>query len=58
MILQTVVKFEYTGACRYTGYVARSIKLTLKCGHETFRKASAGVPLKARCKECEQRNSK
>lgn len=54
MILQPVKNIEYVGACRYTGYVARSIKLILACGHETTRKASQGVPKKARCKECER----
>jgi hypothetical protein len=52
-ILQPIKSFDYVGACRYTGYVARSIRLTLKCGHEQTRKASAGVPKRAQCKECE-----
>ena len=54
MILRTVANFHYTGACRYTGYVAKSIRLELECGHEQVRKASAGVPGKARCRDCER----
>ncbi len=55
MILQSVTDFEYVGACRYTGYEAKSIRLTLACGHEqAFRKASAGIPKRARCRECER----
>lgn len=57
MILQPVVNFFYCGASRYTGYEAKSIRLELLCGHEQFRKASAGVPNRARCRECEN-NSK
>ena len=56
MILQPVQKFEYVGACRYTGYIAKSIWLTLACGHEQRRKASQGVPRRARCVECERQN--
>lgn len=51
-VLRRVVKYEYVGACRYTGYIAKSIHLTLECGHEQFRKASQGVPLRAKCLEC------
>jgi hypothetical protein len=51
-MLRRVIKSEYVGACRYTGYVARSIRLTLACGHEQVRKASAGIPMKAKCPEC------
>lgn len=51
-----VIKIEYVGACRYTGYIARSIKLSLECGHELVRKASAGIPDKAKCRECEAKN--
>lgn len=47
-----VISHEYTGACRYTGYVDKTIKLTLACGHEQYRKASAGVPQKAHCRDC------
>ena len=53
MILQPVAKFMYCGACRYTGYEDKSIRLILACGHEQVRKASAGVPNRARCKDCE-----
>jgi hypothetical protein len=52
-ILQAVKNIDYIGACRYTGYIAQSIRLTLECGHEQTRKASAGVPKRARCKDCE-----
>jgi hypothetical protein len=54
MIFRPVTKMEYTGACRYTGYIPKSIMLTLDCSHEQFRKASQGVPKKARCRECER----
>lgn len=54
MILQPVKTHEYVGACRYTGYIARSIRLKLECGHEQIRKASQGVPHRARCTECER----
>lgn len=54
-VFQSVAQHEYTGACRYTGYIAKTIKLTLQCGHEQFRKASQGVPAKARCRDCERR---
>jgi hypothetical protein len=30
MILKTVKEIEYVGTCRYTGYVAKSIKLMLE----------------------------
>ncbi len=53
VILQPVAKFMYCGACRYTGYEDKSIRLMLACGHEQVRKASAGVPAKARCRDCE-----
>ena len=53
MTLKRVTDLEYVGACRYTGYVHKSIKLTLECGHTQTRKASKGVPQKALCKECE-----
>lgn len=51
-VLRRVTKYEWVGACRYTGYKAKSIRLTLECGHEVYRKASAGVPGKAKCREC------
>jgi hypothetical protein len=50
--LREVVRSEYFGACRYTGYVDRSIRLHLSCGHEVTRKASAGIPKRAGCYEC------
>lgn len=53
MIFSRVVNFQYIGASRYTGYRNCSIKLNLECGHVLRRKASTGVPLKARCRECE-----
>jgi len=52
--LKKVLSYEYVGACRYTGYLDKSIKLTLDCGHEMTRKASAGHPQKARCYYCER----
>lgn len=45
---------EYVGACRYTGYLAKTARLTLTCGHELYRKASVPIPEKARCIECER----
>jgi bacterioferritin-associated ferredoxin len=51
---QSVTASEYVGACRYTGYVDKSIRLTLACGHEQYRKASQGIPVKARCRDCER----
>ncbi len=51
-IMRKVIGSEYVGACQYTGYIDRSIRLDLECGHQMFRKASAGVPLKAKCHEC------
>lgn len=50
--LRKVSTFKYTGGCRYTGYIDKTIKLTLECGHELYRKASQGVPVKARCRDC------
>jgi hypothetical protein len=58
MIFQRVMDHEYTGAFRYTGYIARSIKLTLFCGHEQVRKASQGMPIKARYRDCEYEETK
>ncbi len=54
MKMVAVKTFEYFGACRYTGYLDKSIRLFLECGHEQTRKASGGVPKKARCRECER----
>jgi hypothetical protein len=56
MIFQPVMSHEWVGASRYTGYTDKSIRLTLACGHQQTRKASQGLPMKARCRECE-RNS-
>lgn len=53
MILRRVVDHKYVGACRYTGYANKRIRLTLACGHQTTRKASQGIPAKAFCRECE-----
>lgn len=50
--LRKVSKFEYIGACRYTGYIPKSVKLHLECGHEITRKASTGTPVRARCLVC------
>jgi hypothetical protein len=47
-----VIDHEYVGACRYTGYQPKSIRLKLECGHKVVRKASAGVPRRAQCPEC------
>ena len=54
MKLIAIKTFEYFGACRYTGYIDKSIRLFLECGHEQTRKASQGVPQKARCRDCER----
>ena len=53
MILRKVLNFNYVGACRYTGYNAKSVRLQLECGHTITRKASDGVPMRAKCRECE-----
>lgn len=58
MIFKRVIKSQYCGACRYTGYVHKSIRLHLECGHEQYRKRSAGTPGKARCPNCEQNELK
>ena len=50
--LKEVIRHEYEGACRYTGYNNNRIRLFLSCGHETTRKQSQGVPQKAACYEC------
>ena len=50
--MRDVASHEYVGACRYTGYVAKSVRLHLSCGHEMVRKASAGIPRRAKCYEC------
>ena len=44
MILKRVKKHGYVGASRYTGYIARSIRLILECGHDQYRKASQAFP--------------
>jgi len=51
-IMRDVTSHEYCGASRYTGYVARSVRLFLSCGHESVRKSSQGVPRRAKCHEC------
>jgi hypothetical protein len=53
-MLKKVTNSDYVGACRYTGYIPKSIKLTLECGHEQHRKASQGVPVRANCKDCDR----
>lgn len=45
---------ELCGASRYTGYVDKSLKLHLSCGHYLIRKRSAYVPHTALCVTCEQ----
>jgi hypothetical protein len=52
-----VSDFEYTGASRYTGYIHKTIKLMLTCGHQQYRKASAGVPRRAYCRDCARAQS-
>lgn len=54
MMFRSVVNWDWCGACRYTGYRNKSVRLVLSCGHELYRKASQGVPGKARCRECER----
>ena len=53
VMLRLVERHERIGACRYTGYQHRSIRLTLECGHDQVRKASQGVPKRARCRYCQ-----
>jgi hypothetical protein len=50
--LRKVVLSTPCGASRYTGYQHKSINLKLECGHELYRKASAGTPKTARCRDC------
>lgn len=50
--LRAVLRFEWCGASRYTGYEPKSVRLFLACGHELFRKQSQGVPKNARCRDC------
>lgn len=52
-MLRKVIDIEYTGACRYTGYIPKSIRFTLDCGHQLHRKASQGIPQRAKCRECD-----
>lgn len=54
MILKKVINFKFVGASRYTGYADKSIRLYLECGHDFSRKASHGVPKRARCRDCER----
>lgn len=54
MIFRDVVDAEDCGASRYTGYVHKSMRLRLVCGHEKYRKISQGQPFKVRCIECER----
>lgn len=56
--LVKVVNHRFVGGCRYTGYVDKSIRLFLACGHDQQRKVSQGVPARARCVECERENNK
>jgi hypothetical protein len=58
MILQPVTNIEYCGASRYTGYIDKSVRMTLACGHELYRKASQKVPERARCVVCERDSAK
>lgn len=51
-VYQPVVRTEYVGACRYTGYIDRSIRFYLACGHEVTRKASQGTPTRIKCRDC------
>ena len=54
MTLRKVVGYEWCGACRYTGYEDKSIRLVLDCGHpQAARKASdfrRGIPKRAHCR--------
>ena len=50
--LRKVTKSAPIGGSRYTGYVAKSIEMSLDCGHKAYRKASDGIPRRARCREC------
>lgn len=50
--MKRVVDIEYVGGCRYTGYVDKTAKLILECGHTEYRKASVPVPIKVKCKKC------
>ena len=52
--MRRVVAAPYVGACRYTGYVAKSRCWKLECGHERWHKASVPVPQMTYCQECER----
>lgn len=61
MTFSKVINYNYVGACRYTGYQNKAIKLKLECGHDyASRKASdfeghgKCIPKKVRCRDCER----
>lgn len=62
-VFQNVVNHDYVGACRYTGYENKSIRLKLECGHEIQDKASRFegkgkcIPKRARCRDCEHQRA-
>lgn len=58
MIFRKVIKAAYCGGSRYTSYINKSIRIELDCGHINFRKASQGIPAKAKCLECEWSKNK
>ena len=51
MIFRRVIDHESCGEGRYTEYDNKSIYLILECGHDQYRKASMGVPDRARCRD-------
>lgn len=53
MIMQKVVSHEYSGRSRAIGYKHKWLHLKLECGHMNVRKASQGLPKRARCWYCE-----
>lgn len=55
MMFRNMVSAEYCGASRYTGYVARSVRIKLECGHELIRRASEfGTQSKFHCRDCDR----
>jgi hypothetical protein len=54
VIFRKVMRVNYVGASRYTGYRNRTAKLKLECGHLRYQKASQFVGERARCRDCEE----
>lgn len=53
-MMRAVTNTDYVGACRYTGYIDKTARLTLDCGHQKYQKASQRVPQRTNCVECDR----